>query len=237
MRNPTGSAPARCPRRAGSGLVRHRGGTRSAYLVLPSCLRPMPSTLADEPIRVDEMTSEPASFEAFLALPEGTLAQYIDGHIIMSPAPRPRHQKVVLKLGAALDAYAAEQGGYAAVAPLDVFLTPDQAVQPDVFFLSADRVDRVSERGVEGAPTLVVEVLSPSTAYLDVSSKRRLYEEADVEEYWVIDPGERSVMVLTREHPGRAGLARTAYVYERGPVASSVLAGFEVEAADLFARP
>ena len=197
----------------------------------------MPSTLTAEPIRVDEMKVEPMTFEAFLALPEGTPAQYLDGHVYMSPAPLPRHQDVVLRLAVALQSYAAEHDGYVGVAPFDVFLEPERAVQPDVFYLAAERRERISERGIEGAPTLVAEVLSPSTAYLDVSVKRRAYEEAEVEEYWVLDPGERSVMVLTRETPGLAGLARTAYVYESGPVASSVLAGFEVEAASLFARP
>ena len=183
------------------------------------------------------MTSYAASFDEFVALPEGTLAQFIDGTVYMSPAPRPRHQDVLLHLAIALQAYAAEHGGYVGFAPFDVFLEPERVVQPDVFYLSAERRDRVSERGVEGAPTLVVEVLSPSTAYLDVSVKRRAYEEADIQEYWVIDPGERSVMVLTRETPGLAGLSRTAYVYESGPVASTALPGFEVEAASLFARP
>ncbi|WP_420455639.1 Uma2 family endonuclease [Rubrivirga sp.] len=190
-----------------------------------------------DPIRVDEMTSEPASFETFLALPEGTPAQYLDGQIYTSPAPRPRHQDVVQNLYRALREYASEHSGYAGVAPFDVYLAPERAVQPDVLYLSSDRRDRISERGIEGAPTLVAEVLSPSTAYLDVSVKRTAYEEAEVEELWVIDPGEQTVMVLTREHPGRTGLARTAYVYEAGPVASTALAGFEVEAADLFARP
>lgn len=110
-------------------------------------------------------------------------------------------------------------------------------MQPDVFYLSTERRDQISERGVEGAPTLAAEVLSPSTAYLDVSVKRRAFEESDLEELWILDPGAQSVMVLTHEHPGRTGLGRTAYVYESGAVASSVLDGFEVEFASLFARP
>ena len=197
----------------------------------------MLSLIEPEAPPADEMRVEPASFQSFLDLPEGTPAQYLYGHVYMSPAPRPRHQDIVLRLGTALQRYASDHGGYAAIAPFDVFLAPDQAVQPDVFYLSADRRDRISERGIEGSPTLVAEVLSPSTAYLDVSVKRRAYEESEIEEYWVIDPGEESVMVLTRERPGLTGLARTAYVYERGAVASSVLDGFEVEAAELFARP
>ena len=197
----------------------------------------MPDVLDPAPPRVGEMESYTAPFAEFMALPEGTPAQYIDGTVYMSPAPRPRHQDVVQNLYAALRAYAAEHGGYAGVAPFDVFLEPERAVQPDVFYLAADRRDRISERGVEGAPTLVVEVLSPSTAYLDVSVKRRAYEEADVDELWTVDPGGQSVMVLSRERPGRTGLVRTAYVYEAGPVASTALPGFEVEAASVFARP
>ncbi|MEM0962837.1 MAG: Uma2 family endonuclease [Bacteroidota bacterium] len=196
----------------------------------------MPTTSADPP-RVEELESYATSFDEFTALPEGTLAQYLDGTVYLSPAPRPRHQDVVQNLYAVLRTYALGHDGYAGVAPFDVFLTPERAVQPDVFYLSAERRDRISERGIEGAPTLVAEVLSPSTAYLDVSAKRKAYEEAEVEEYWVIDPGERSVMVLMRERPGLAGLARTAYVYESGLVASTALAEFEVEAADLFSRP
>lgn len=195
----------------------------------------MPPAVLDAPA---DLESYPASFAEFMALPEGTPAQYLDGTVYMSPAPRPLHQSIVLRLGAALLDHASKHGGHAGVAPYDVFLAPEaRAVQPDVFYLEAGRRDRISERGVEGAPTLVAEVLSPSTAYLDVSVKRRAYEESDLEELWTIDPGERSVMVLTRARPGLAGLDRTAYVYESGAVASSVLEGFEVEAAALFERP
>ena len=184
-----------------------------------------------------EVESYPASFAEFMALPEGSRAQYIDGTVYVSPAPRPRHQDVVLRLALALQSYAADHDGYVGVAPFDVFVEPERALQPDVFYLAADRRDRISERGVEGPPTLVAEVLSPSTAYLDLSVKRRAYEESGIDELWILDPGERSAMVLTRQRPGRTGLARTAYVYESGPVASGVLAGFEVDAAALFARP
>ena len=204
----------------------------------PAAPTAVPTVLPAEPIRVEEPTSRPAPFAEFEALPEGTLAQYLDGTLYMSPAPRPRHQDVVQNLYAALRAYAAEHGGYAGLAPFDVYLEAEQVVQPDVFYLAPERRGRIDEeRGVEGAPTLVAEVLSPSTAYLDLAAKRKAYEESDLEEYWVLDPGAQSVMVLTRERPGLAGLARTAYVYERGPVASTALPGFEVEAADVFARP
>ncbi|MEM1118715.1 MAG: Uma2 family endonuclease, partial [Bacteroidota bacterium] len=180
------------------------------------------------------LTSTEAPFEAFEALPEGTSAQYFDGQIHMSPAPRLRHQDVVQNLYAALRTYAEIHEGYAALAPVDVYLAAETVVQPDVLYVTAERRDRLSERGVEGAPTLVAEVLSPSTAYLDLSRKRRLYEASGVDEYWILDPEEQAVEVLTRT---AEGLRTATLVYERGTVASAVLSGFESEAADLFARP
>jgi Uma2 family endonuclease len=179
-------------------------------------------------------TESAATFSDFMALPEGTRAEYIDGIVYMSPAPKPRHQDVVQNLYAALRTYASEHGGYAAVAPFDVFLEPERAVQPDVFFLSADRRDRISERGIEGAPTLVAEVLSPSTAQHDLIRKLRVYEEAGVSEYWVLDPEDQAAQVWTQTE---RTLELAARIYETGLVASVALDGFEVDAADLFARP
>ncbi|MEM7786091.1 MAG: Uma2 family endonuclease [Bacteroidota bacterium] len=194
----------------------------------------MPDVLLEAPPRVETLTSTEAPFEAFEALPEGTSAQYFDGQIHMSPAPRLRHQDVVQNLYAALRTYAEIHEGYAALAPVDVYLAAETVVQPDVLYVTAERRDRLSERGVEGAPTLVAEVLSPSTAYLDLSRKRRLYEAAGVDEYWILDPEEQAVEVLART---AEGLRTATLVYERGTVASAVLSGFEAEAADLFARP
>ena len=178
--------------------------------------------------------SYPATFAAFLALPESTPAQYFDGQIHMSPAPRLSHQDVVQNLYRALFAYAAEHGGYAAVAPVDVFLEERLVVQPDVLYVAEERRDLLDERGVLGAPTLVAEVLSPSTAHHDLVRKRRAYEEAGVAEYWILDRDERAVEVLAATD---AGLRTAARAYDRGRVASQALPGFEVEIAELFARP
>ncbi|GAB5536655.1 MAG: Uma2 family endonuclease [Rubricoccaceae bacterium] len=194
----------------------------------------MPTHLLDEPIRVDAPTSYAAAFEDFMALPEGTRAEYIDGTVYMSPAPKPRHQDVVQNLYRALFAYATQHGGYAAVAPFDVFIEEDRAVQPDVFYLDAERRDRISDRGIEGAPTLIAEVLSPSTAQHDLIRKLRVYEEADVSEYWVLDPEDQAIQVWTRTDEGLELVAR---LYETGAVASVALEGFEIETSEVFARP
>jgi Uma2 family endonuclease len=79
------------------------------------------------------------------------------------------------------------------VAPTDCILSNVTVVQPDILYIATDRQAITSERGIEGAPTLVVEVLSPSTARLDRDRKMRLYAEHGVPYYWIVDPETRSI--------------------------------------------
>ena len=120
------------------------------------------------------------------------------------------------------------------VAPLDVALSDTLVVQPDVVFISHDRSGIVTRRGLSGAPDLVAEVLSPSTAYYDLTLKRDAYEAHGVDEYWIVDPERETVTVLARED----GLYRThADLRGEGRAASALLDGFAVEVASLFAGP
>lgn len=194
----------------------------------------MPAALADLIPTADEMTVEAVPFATFEALPEGIPAQYIDGYLYVSPAPLLRHQDVVQNLYRALFAYAERAGGYAAVAPVDVKLGPETVLQPDVVYVGPEQVALLGEREIEFAPVFVAEVLSPSTAYFDLSKKRRAFEAAGVREYWVLDPAERSAEVLTLTEDGFRTASRR---YETGRVASVALEGFVVEASDLFRRP
>ncbi len=175
------------------------------------------------------------TWDDFTALPEGTLAQLIDGEIIMSPAPASFHQRIISRLDRWMGQYVEDEGlGEVIVSPLDVYLTPEQAFQPDLVFIAADRLDIVSERGVDGVPDLVVEVLSPSTGYYDLTKKRRVYEASDVREYWLADPQERTVEVLTL---AEGAYRRAAFGRGAGRVGSVLLSGFGIETAALFVRP
>ena len=169
------------------------------------------------------------------ALPEGTNAELVRGEIVMSLAPSVSHQVVVARLNAALYAYVEARGvGIVMTSPLDVRLSETDAYQPDIAFVSTERLGRLGEQEIDGAPDLVVEVLSPSTGYYDLTAKRKVYEEAGVREYWIADPVEKTVTVLALVE-GR--FETTADEVERGPVASAILDGFEVEASALFRRP
>jgi len=89
-----------------------------------------------------------------------------------------------------------------------VILTKHDVVQPDIFYLTAEQIERIGRRGIEEAPTLVVEVLSPSTSARDRGIKRALYERQGVPHYWLAHPTRRSLEV--RElHGGQYELVTT----------------------------
>lgn len=141
----------------------------------------------------------------FMRLPEGTLAELIDGEIyVMSPSPETLHQVVVLNVTVALREHVRRKhAGQVFVAPLDVHLPSRDVVEPDVIFVSEARKEIARGRWIKGAPDLLVEVLSPSHPERDLIVKRHLYAQNGIREYWVVDPEAAAVEVLS--------LARTRY--------------------------
>ena len=134
----------------------------------------------------------------YMSLPDEPRCELIYGRLFVSPSPVPVHQVIVLQLGVAMDTLAAETGGVAFVAPMDVTLFEHSVVQPDVVYVSPGRRGILHDR-IEGAPDLVVEVLSPSTTRRDRGDKMRLYASSGVSEYWVVDPMARQVEFLVNE--------------------------------------
>lgn len=136
--------------------------------------------------------------EIFLNLPEETPCQLIAGEIVMSPSPVPLHQAIIMELSFQLLRFVkAKKTGQVFVAPLDVSLDENNIFQPDILFIHKDNASIIGEKMIEGAPDLVVEVLSPSSAYHDLRTKFRIYEQAGVQEYWIVDPERKSVEVFT----------------------------------------
>jgi Uma2 family endonuclease len=123
----------------------------------------------------------------YLVLPEQPRCELLYGRLPVTPAPTVRHQLVVVAILRLLDEFAGRHGGYALVSPIDVVLADHSIVQPDVVYVSRERAG-ILERRVEGAPDLVVEILSPATARRDLGDKLRLYAESGVTEYWIVDP-------------------------------------------------
>jgi Uma2 family endonuclease len=149
------------------------------------------------------------TYEDYAALPnDGKRYEILDGELNVTAAPSRGHQRVVLKLAAALDAHVTSHGlGEVYVAPFDVILAETTIVQPDVIFVARDRLAIFSARGADGAPTLAVEVLSPSTSRVDRVTKLQLYARYGVRYYWIVDLDRYAidVHVLTAGAYGPAG--------------------------------
>jgi Uma2 family endonuclease len=131
-------------------------------------------------------------------MPEGPpYFQVIEGDLVMSPSPKFLHQHIAGNLFAQIHPYLEQNPiGTVVMAPLDVFLSEINVYQPDLVFVCNDRAHLIADEGIEGAPDLVVEVLSTSTAKFDKGPKRKIYSRTGVREMWIIDPDARTIQVF-----------------------------------------
>jgi Uma2 family endonuclease len=117
---------------------------------------------------------------------DGKQYELLDGDLFVTPAPSPLYQRVSKRLQRQLEKYFEEQRlGEVFDAPVDVILTPHDVVEPDIVVVTDPR--QVSRRGIEGAPALVVEILSSSTADSDRTLKAKRYEATGIPHYWIVD--------------------------------------------------
>ncbi len=130
------------------------------------------------------------TYREYEALPaDGRRYEIHEGEISMTPAPSPQHQIVCANLFSVLRAHVKTRRiGEVLFAPLDVILSDISIVQPDLVYLDSARLPAISTRGVEGPPTLVIEILSPTSTLIDRSSKRQLYARYGVPYVWLVDP-------------------------------------------------
>ena len=144
--------------------------------------------------------------------------EIVEGEEFMTPAPNLDHQTVVGNIFRLLANHVVPRKlGRVFVAPTDVVLSEHDVVEPDVMFVSEQRASILTEKNIQGAPDLVVEVLSPSTAALDRGKKLELYERTSVREYWIVDLPARTVEI--REF----GETRRSRSYKEGQAFESAL--------------
>ncbi|MBI4207466.1 MAG: Uma2 family endonuclease [Betaproteobacteria bacterium] len=170
------------------------------------------------------------SYSEFARLPDdGNRYEVIGGELYVTPAPGTRHQLLVTRLGHILSGFVEEHRlGWVIVSPVDVLFAEGDYVEPDLVFVRRERKGIISDRGIEAAPDLVVEVLSESTSKTDRGVKRERYTHFGVPQYWIVDPEERTVEIyqLTQD-PVRSSVARetmTAHLIPGGPALTIDLA-------------
>jgi Uma2 family endonuclease len=181
------------------------------------------------------------TYADLITWPEDERWELIDGVAYdMTPAPSERHQTISSELHVQLYDFLRDHPCRVFYAPFDVRLpnlaedgmTASTVVQPDLLVV-CDR-EKLDGKGVIGAPTLVMEITSPSTAGKDIREKRAAYERAGVPEYWIISPWDNTVQVYTLDKRGRYG-APTAYTSaDQAPV--GVLPGLVIDLARVFAE-
>ncbi len=138
----------------------------------------------------------PLTTEEWWTLPDdGRQYELLDGVLFVVPPPTLLHQKLTLRLASRLDQLTLQHGGFAGIAPLGTALSASIGFEPDIVYVVPGREAILSDRGVEGVPDLVVEVLSPSTRAFDLAHKLPIYLAVGVSEVWIVDPVARTVTV------------------------------------------
>jgi len=138
------------------------------------------------------------TYEDYLKTPDDVRYELIEGDLLMTPSPVTKHQRILRELGFELLSFVRVKDlGEIFLAPFDVHLDNENVVEPDILFISKQRLHIIGEKNVQGPPDLVVEILSESTANRDLVQKKRLYAKFGVKEYWIVIPGEEIVEIYT----------------------------------------
>jgi Uma2 family endonuclease len=159
--------------------------------------------------------------------------EILDGELFVTPAPATKHQIALGNLHRILSIHVhAHQMGRLLLAPTDLVLATTTVVQPDLIFIGNDRSRVITERGVEGAPTLVIEILSPTTHRTDRQTKAQLYAKYGVPHYWLIDPDQQGLEAyeLSGEQYNLVTRAQDTDLFT-----PSVFPGLSIQISDLWA--
>ncbi len=165
-------------------------------------------------------------------LEEGYFYELINGIIVRKQAPAPPHQNASMEISTLMNVFIKEKKlGKLFAAPIDVFFDPHNNTQPDILFIKKERDFLITKNGIEGAPDLIVEILSPSTFKTDRKDKFELYLFFGVAEYWIVDPKNQSIEVYILDSNQ---YKMEFFAIENGLIQSKVLEGFSMEVADIF---
>jgi Uma2 family endonuclease len=173
------------------------------------------------------------NYRDYAALPnDGRRYEIHEGELSVTPAPGSKHQAVSMNLAAALHAHVRARGlGRVLAAPLDIILSDTTVVQPDIVFVATERAGQISERGIEGAPTLVIEILSPSTRETDRHTKTQLYARHRIPHYWIVDPDARVVEAYTL---GVESYVLSGRISDDGTLSAAPFSDLELPAGSLW---
>jgi len=165
--------------------------------------------------------------------PDGNRYEIIDGELLVRE-PVLHHQIIVTTLtGRLFNHFFVHRGGRVIVGPIDVIFIDGQVAQPDIIVIKAESESILTEKNLQGAPNLCIEVLSPSTRRLDEIDKRKLYERGGVDEYWIVDP-ELELVKIYRRSGGIFERAAEISTETGGTIATPLLPELAIDIVDVF---
>ena len=176
------------------------------------------------------------SYEDYVHFPDdGQRHEILDGEHYLTPAPFLRHQRISMRLTVRLLPFIEQNDlGELFVAPSDVLLSAHDILQPDLFYVSKRRAKIVTEKNVQGAPDLVIEILSPGTRRIDEGIKLDRYERLGVEEYWMLYPDLNTARIYRRDG-NRFVLIAELSAAAGDVLTTPLLPGLEIPLAEIFA--
>ncbi len=178
--------------------------------------------------------SDLLTYDDYLRMPEGLRYELLEGELLMTPSPNTLHQTASKRLGRLFMEQLEDTGlGKVFIAPFDVVLSEHNVAQPDILFISKDRLGIIGELNVQGAPDLVVEILSESTSSRDRVTKRRVYSQYGVREYWIVDANAKTIEVAARKE---ANLTPAGVYHAGETILSPSYPGLAIDVTPLFAE-
>ncbi|HFE65168.1 MAG TPA: Uma2 family endonuclease [Caldithrix sp.] len=179
-------------------------------------------------------TKKTWTYQDYLRLDDDKRYEIINGELIMTPSPLSVHQRILVELTSLFHVFVRGKNlGTVFCAPTDVVFSEKNIFQPDILFISKENQKIIKEKNIEGAPDLIVEILSPSTALNDLTIKKDVYQESGVKELWYVSPDEKSVVIYQNSEKGFKQLA-TGKGDEK--VQSKLLEDFSVQLKELFPK-
>ena len=164
---------------------------------------------------------------------DGNRYEVMDGEILVTPAPSPQHQRIAFVLAMKLEQYVERQQLGVILPEVDLLFATGQFLRPDLLFVPVEAFSGITDRGMELAPGLIVEILSPTSSSIDRVMKPRRYADFGVPEYWVVDPEARAAW-LWRFAAGSDSAERvTDRITWRPPGATE---SFALELTDLWSK-
>jgi Uma2 family endonuclease len=167
-----------------------------------------------------------------LTPPDNGNFELLNGQIYFMASPKPSHQRISLRLSYFLAACVIPNNlGEIFTAPMDVVFTEYDTFQPDLLFITKERLNIIGENKIEGSPDLVVEILSPSNDANEMSYKRHIYESKGVKEYWLINV-EKQMLTLYKQIDNELRWQKD--IQKNEVLKSEIIQGFELELSNIF---